>query len=309
MRIDRLLPMLPLLAITACNAGSSSRGASTDGAVLDANESASSAALGASGAAMGPLFGGAPGDGGPGGHPGCMPAVTVLATTAVCTHDVPTQVQLDWNCSGPDGGTFTGTDIVTTTVTPDACPPAQLAIAQSISLNDQRAHDTKSVQITGTSSASWNQPAPPPPTGAMTPPPPPPPADRTISVDVHVVAADAGTTVHDAQITGSRTVAFDDGGTVGTPGDDSMTENGSVSIADAATDEKIDRSDVNLVRKRDCCWPIGGTASLSKGDLDDTSAPLVTHVFAFGPSCGDATEDGADVSLPSCPAPPPPSAN
>ena len=130
-----------------------------------------------------------------------------------------------------------------------------------------------------------------------------------MTLAVHVVAANAGTTIHDAQISGSRTVAFDDGGTAMTPGDDSLTENGSLSIADSTTDAKIERTDADLSRKRDCCWPVGGSSTLSKGVLSDPTAVLVTHVFAFGPSCGDATEDGADVSLPSCPAMPPPPAN
>jgi len=127
-----------------------------------------------------------------------------------------------------------------------------------------------------------------------------------MTVDVHVVDSDAGTAVHDAQITGSRTVAFDDGGTVATPDDDSLVENGSLSIADSTTNDKIGRADAGLVRKRDCCWPLSGTSTLTKGVLDDPSAPLVTHVMSFGPSCGEATEDGADVSLPDCPQPPPP---
>lgn len=307
-----LLLLLPAVAIAACSAGGSSSSSSSPVSdTLSADESALSATLGASDAAYGPMMGGGPAAGPCGmGGPGCMPDVTVLETADVCGHQVPSKVQIDWNCTAPDGHAgVTGSDLVETTLTPDTCPATQVAIEQQITIDETRTFDDKSDHVTGTSTASWTQaPPPPPPTSTpapgSTPPPPPPPADRSMTLDLHVVSTQGSTTVHDAQITGSRDVAFDDAGTQDDPSDDSVVLNGENHVQDAAQDVKADSSDTDVTRVRDCCWPISGTSTLSLGLLSDPTAPVETHTLTFGPSCGDATRDGQAITFPSCPAGP-----
>lgn len=311
MRIQRLTLVLPFLLLAGCNAGTTKNNASADGVALDSDESAASGAIAASDAAIGPMFGAAPGAG-PGGHPGCTPDVTVLATTAVCGHDVPSSVQIDWNCAGPEGQTLTGTDLVATTVVPDACPATSLSIDQSITLNETRTHDAHSQNVSGSSTASWTQVPPPSPSGTPAPgsmPPPPPPASRSITFDVHVVATDTDSnqTVHDAQVTGSRTVDFDDAGTAGDHTDDRLIENGAISLEDVVVAKKFARTDNDVALARSCCYPVGGSSTLVITDLADATAPDVTRTISFGPSCGQATrEDGTAVTFPACSVPPPP---
>jgi hypothetical protein len=43
-----------------------------------------------------------------------------------------------------------------------------------------------------------------------------------------------------------------------------------------------------------CAWPLSGT--LQRAEADGT-----THVLSFGPECGQATLDGAAITLPSRP--------
>ncbi|HVO32114.1 MAG TPA: hypothetical protein VMV18_15335 [bacterium] len=301
---------MPLLALAACKSGSSSStSSSATTAALTGEETASSAALGDSDAAYGPMFGGGPMAGGPGapgcgGQGGCAPTVLVLSTSSVCGHAVPTSVQVTWACDFPNGDSITGTDVVNTTVTPDACPPTQVAIAQQINLDQTRVHGDLTSHATGTSTASWTMLAPPPmgtPAPGSTPPPlPPPPADRSMSLDVHVADSAAGTPVHDAHVTGSRTSHFDDAGTPGDPSDDAMVDNGQGEIDDTVTDAKVTAADTNIKHVISCCWPVAGTSTHTFGSLSDPTAPTETHTLTFGPACGAADDNGQSVTLPAC---------
>jgi hypothetical protein len=114
-----------------------------------------------------------------------------------------------------------------------------------------------------------------------------PPQRKSTQADVTRTRTDAsGTVVKSIHLVGALSVAF-------------SSEDPPVRTIDGAyTEETLDGTQAGvtlagIVRPpRDVCpWPTGGT-------LTRTGADGTAQVLAFGPECGDATLDGAEISLP-----------
>ncbi len=114
-----------------------------------------------------------------------------------------------------------------------------------------------------------------------------PPRNKSTQADVTRTHTDAaGAVVRSVHLTGSLSVAFSD-------------ETPPVRTLDGAYTEELDDGSQGTVTlagiirppRNVCPWPTGGTLTRATSDG-------ATHVLAFGPECGDATLDGATVSLP-----------
>ncbi|MFP2895202.1 hypothetical protein, partial [Corallococcus sp. 4LFB] len=114
-----------------------------------------------------------------------------------------------------------------------------------------------------------------------------PPRQKSTQADVMRTRTDAdGTVVKSVRLEGSLSVAF-------------SPDTPPVRTIDGAyTETALDGTQgtvmlAGIVRpSRDVCpWPTGGT-------LTRTTADGESHVLVFGPECGDATLDGAELSLP-----------
>jgi hypothetical protein len=114
-----------------------------------------------------------------------------------------------------------------------------------------------------------------------------PPQHKSTQADVTHTRADAsGTVVKSIHLVGALSVAF-------------SSDDPPVRTVDGAyTEEALDGTQASvalagIIRppRHVCPWPTGGT-------LTRTGADGTAQVLAFGPECGDATLDGAAVSLP-----------
>lgn len=80
------------------------------------------------------------------------------------------------------------------------------------------------------------------------------------------------------------------------PDAQSYTVDGMESVADPSTGAAAMITKGALVRSGGCCWPTGGTILVNR-----MGGPSPGNVaWKFGPNCGDATRDGAKVTLPAC---------
>jgi hypothetical protein len=99
-----------------------------------------------------------------------------------------------------------------------------------------------------------------------------------------------GSQTSDHGFTGTATFSF--GGS-----ETGYTVDGNVAITDnRASGQATAATLTGLERIVSCCRPVGGSVTLTQ----TTGLSPGTHVWAFGPSCGDLMVDGQDASLPLC---------
>ena len=114
----------------------------------------------------------------------------------------------------------------------------------------------------------------------------------TFSIDstgrVQVYATN-GTLSADFNHNGTRTVTY-------TSTNRSYAITGRANVEDTRTGSRATLTGDMITRVSDCCVPIGGTLQVSR---TGGSSPG-EHTWSFGPSCGQLTLDGAQVSQPSC---------
>ncbi len=116
---------------------------------------------------------------------------------------------------------------------------------------------------------------------------------RTSTFDTTRTRTDAeGTGVDSHHVTGSLQVAFD-----GTGETDTHTSQGTLTLTqEDGVSTTVTLTGVVRVPPSTCAWPVA--SSLQREGADGT------HVLSFGPECGQATLDGAAVTLPERPSHP-----
>lgn len=116
---------------------------------------------------------------------------------------------------------------------------------------------------------------------------------RTSTFDTTRTRTDAeGTVVDSHHVTGSLQVAFD-----GTGETDTHTSQGTLTLTqEDGASTTVTLTGVVRVPPSTCAWPVAG--SIQREGTDGT------HVLSFGPACGEATLDGAAVTLPERPSHP-----
>ena len=213
---------------------------------------------------------------------GCTTTRDVLATATACSQSYDSSVKVSWSCVGANGGTSQGVANVATTVTPDACPPTTLAIAQTIGLDRTRTHGDLTGTLTGTSIVSWNvQPA----ANAAT---------KQVSLQLEHKVTKDGALVRHQTIEGAKTVDIERNG----PGvaDNTRVANGTLDVKFLLAGDELNVTESNLTWHHDCCYPVAGSLSFVKSG-NATGEGSIT----FGPSCGEAVNaQGDSLNLADC---------
>lgn len=177
---------------------------------------------------------------------------------------------------GPRGGPSSGTvDITATYEAPADCAGA-VTQSQTVTFQISRTHADGEVFTTQGTTSSVAELV----DGA-------PPRNKSTQADVTRTHTDAaGAVVRSVRLNGAMSVAFSSDTPPVRTLDGAYTEEFNDGTQGTVTLAGIVRPPRNV-----CPWPTGGTLTRATGDG-------TTHVLAFGPECGDATLDGATVSLP-----------
>ncbi len=173
---------------------------------------------------------------------------------------------------GPSSGTV---EIASTYSTPDGCEGA-IVQEQSVSFQISRAGEDGSVSTAQGTTAS-----------TLTLVADAPPQKKATQADVTRTLTDAsGAVVRSVHLTGAMSVEFSSD----TP--PTRTINGAYAEAFAdGTQGSVTLAAIVRPPRNVCPWPVSGT-------LTRTTADGASHTLVFGPECGDATLDGAEVELP-----------
>ena len=173
---------------------------------------------------------------------------------------------------GPSSGTV---DIVTTYEAPENCEGA-VTQQQTVTFQISRTNsedEVSTVQGTTSSTAELVADAPP--------------RQKATQADVTRTRTDAsGAVVSSVHLTGSLSVAF----SAETPPVRTLDGSYTEAFLDG-TEGTVTLAGIVRPPRNVCAWPTAGTLTRATGDG-------TTHVLAFGPECGDATLDGAEVDLP-----------
>jgi hypothetical protein len=118
----------------------------------------------------------------------------------------------------------------------------------------------------------------------------PPTVALTYTGQLKTYGNGGGTLTSDHNYTG--TVSFSFGGS-----NTGYTVDGGITVADnRAAGSGSTITVMGLKRITSCCRPVGGTISLNQTGPTGPG----THLWVFGPSCGEATVDGSGATLPAC---------
>ncbi|HZI11517.1 MAG TPA: hypothetical protein VE153_14135 [Myxococcus sp.] len=177
---------------------------------------------------------------------------------------------------GPRGGPSSGTvDITSTYEAPADCAGA-VTQSQTVTFEISRTHADGEVSTTAGTTSSVAELV----DGA-------PPRNKSTQADVTRTHKDAaGEVIRSVHLTGAMSTAFSSDTPPVRTTDGSYSEEFHDGTTGTVTLAGIVRPPRNV-----CPWPTGGTLTRATSDG-------ATHVLAFGPECGDATLDGATVSLP-----------
>jgi hypothetical protein len=104
-----------------------------------------------------------------------------------------------------------------------------------------------------------------------------------------VFAAD-GTLVSDHNHNGTRMVTY-------SAVDRSYSVSGLINTQDVKGGATANLTGTDIKRGPDCCYPTGGTLSVSRAGGTNPGS----HLWTFGPECGQASFDGTAVTPPACP--------
>lgn len=213
---------------------------------------------------------------------GCNVTKTVIATQTACGASYPSQVQLTWDCQGPNGGTAHGTADIATAITPDQCPATQIAIAQTIGYDRVRDYQALEGELKGTASVDWNVVP-----GQAT-------ATKQVSLALEHTVTKNGNLIRHQTLDGNKTVQLD--GNQPGPADDERVANGALDVKFLLAGDELNATETDLTFHRDCCYPIAGTIAWTKsGNVSGGGS------VTFGPSCGEAVNaDGDSLDLSEC---------
>lgn len=213
---------------------------------------------------------------------GCQVTKQILTTATACGTSYNASVKLTWSCVGAAGGTSQGEADVATTVTPDACPPAQVSIARQITYDRVRTKGALSGELSGTANVNWDVIP-----GAAA-------ATKEVALSLEHKVTKDGNLIRHQTLSGNKIVDFNGNG----PGtaDDTRVANGSVDVKFLLAGDELNASESNLTFHRDCCYPVAGSISWVKSG-NVTGQGSIT----FGPACGQAINaDGDSLALADC---------
>lgn len=212
---------------------------------------------------------------------GCSGTVTGTNMIAVCSRNVPGNRTIDWSCTGDNGGTIAGSASIATTVLDDTdCP--NVTIQHQVAFDRTATFGVHEANLAGTSTVtltldSANRSA-----------------QRTVVANLTRQVTRDGELVRDQELTGSRVADLEANGAG--PDDDTRTVNGSAQVEFNLAEATLDLTATDLLWQRGCCHPIGGTLGYEFGGSRSGAGTV-----AFGPACGDATDDGEPLDLRPCP--------
>jgi hypothetical protein len=105
---------------------------------------------------------------------------------------------------------------------------------------------------------------------------------------VQVYAAD-GTLSADFNQNGTRTVTY-------TASSRSYAVSGTINVQDSRSSARATLVGSNVSRSTDCCHPVGGSVVVNRTGGSNPGE----HTWTFGPTCGQASMDGAAVTPSTC---------
>jgi hypothetical protein len=76
----------------------------------------------------------------------------------------------------------------------------------------------------------------------------------------------------------------------------SYTVSGTINTMDVSGGGMATLTGDNITRSKDCCRPTGGTLTVNRTGGSNPG----THTWTFGPTCGQVTFDGAEITPPAC---------
>ena len=211
---------------------------------------------------------------------GCTGTISGTDVIAVCARNVPSNRSITWSCTGVNGNGVVGSASIMTTVVDDTdCP--NVTIDHDITFLRTWTAGNYRGELTGTSSVRMildvmNRSA-----------------QRSVTANMIRQVFRDDEMIRDQELTGTRVADLQANG----PGlaDDTRTVDGGAMIEFKLADAELELAGTDVLWTRDCCHPVGGSVVYAfSGDW--TGDGTIT----FGPTCGEATDDGEDFGLRAC---------
>ena len=230
-----------------------------------------------------------------------------ITNTTVCGKTFPSSIQLDWTaCAerpmrphdhrGSDDGAGGAGAAATTASTSDGTSVGTVSIEQTVAATPADTCDgTEQYDVTRTSKSDVTETHPDGTSDHLVTnvssdsvrDPSAKKFSQTKTYDLTRTDLDAtGATTRVTHTTGAIAEAFDGSGAAPT-----RTLDGTLTRDDGSSTTTLTVTGVMFGAPDACRWPIAGT-------IVETLADTTTHTLAFGATCGDATLDGAAVTLP-----------
>jgi hypothetical protein len=230
---------------------------------------------------------------------------TLLRDLALGANDCPDHATVTMTTTTPACDSGAGAlQPLSTTITFDGCElldgsrlDGTMQIVATQSASDEACDDSTTIDVSYTSTTTQLVYTKPDGarvvmplmtrTGSYTRPLHAPPAAITINVDGSVERYGAdGSAISNDRVLGTQTLTL-------LGAETGFVSDGTLTLADSVKDRGASVTATALTRMEGCCYPLSGKLDVVRSGGDDSH-------WTFGPSCGDASVDGHDVTLDAC---------